>query len=373
MTLLFEPAPLEDWLRDYYFEAAVDISSSGVEPYLLGEALELLAVDPREFTRISLRDSKSAGADVLRELIARRAGVDERERVVVGNGSTEAQLLVMTTTLRAGDEVVVIDPAYHTLIATARAIGCRVTGWPLRPENRFRPDLAELRRLVTPRTRMIIVNFPHNPCGVTLTHDEQRELVEIADHHGCYLLWDGAFEDIVHDAPPLPPVSAMYERGLSFGTMSKSFGLPGLRVGWGIVPPEVVQRAVRVRDYTTLALSPVVEFIAERALRTPERLLAPRLAMVAENRQTVRSWLAEHDGLVTADLPAAGVLVFPALTGIADTRPFCHRLMRDHGVLVVPGECFGVPGYVRVGFGGLPDDLRRGLDALSAALRDEEG
>ncbi|HEY5835776.1 capreomycidine synthase [Streptomyces sp.] len=373
MNLLFEPAPLEDWLRDYYFEAKADISSSGAEPYGLGEALDLLAVDPREFAGISLRDSRSAGADVLRDLVAERAGITDSGRVLVGNGSTEAQLLVMAATLAAGDEVVVVDPAYHTLVATVRAIGCRVTSWPLRPENRFRPDLAELRRLVTPRVKMIIVNFPHNPCGVTLTHAEQRELVEIADRNGCYLFWDGAFEDLAYDAPPLPAVSTMYERGLSFGTMSKSFGLPGLRVGWGIVPPEVVRRAVQVRDYTTLALSPVVEFIAERALRMPERLLAPRLGMARENRETVREWLAAHDGLVSADLPQAGVLLFPALTGMADTRPFCHRLMREHGVLVVPGECFGVPGHVRVGFGGRPADLRRGLDALSAALRAGEG
>ncbi len=370
--VLFEAAPLEDYLRDYYFEATADISSSGVEPYTLGEVQDLLEIDPREFATISLRDSRSAGADELRALVAERAGLDDGSGVLVANGSTEVQLLVLAATLGPGDEVVVAEPAYHSLISTARALGCRITGWPLRPENEFKPDLAELRRLVTGRTKMIIVNFPHNPTGATLTHAEQRELVGIADDHGCHLFWDGAFEDIVYDAPPLPTVSSGYDRGLSFGSMSKSFGLPGLRLGWGIVPPDVVSRAVQVRDYTTLALSPVIEFIACRVLEQPERLVAPRLAAARANRETVREWLAAHDGLVSGDVPAAGVLVFPSLDRITDTDGFCHRLMREHGVLVVPGECFGVPGRIRLGFGGQAAELRRGLDAVSSVLRAEE-
>lgn len=369
---MLEAAALEDWLRDYYFEASCDISSSGVQPYTVGEVQDLLDIDPRELAAVSLRDGRSAGADDVRELVAMRAGVDDCSRVLVANGSTEAQLLVLAATLAPGDEVVVVEPAYHTLISTARVLGCQVSRWRLRPDRGFQPDLDELRRLVTARTRMIVVNFPHNPTGVTLAPAEQAELVDIADRHGCYLFWDGAFEDLVYDTAPLPTVSALYDRGLGFGTMSKSFGLPGLRVGWAVVPPDVVRHAVQQRDYTTLALSPLVELIARRVLEAPERLLSPRLAMARTNREIVREWLTVHDGHLTYRLPAAGVVVFPALTRIDDTVGFCHRLMRQHGVLVVPGECFGLPGHVRLGFGGTEADLRRGLDALSTALRIEE-
>jgi capreomycidine synthase len=370
--MLLETAPLEDWYRDYYFEASVDISSSGVEPYTLGELQVLLDIDAQTFTAISFRDSRSAGADNLRSLIAKRAGIEDSDRVLVANGSTEAQLLVLMATLTAGDEVVVVEPAYHSLISIARALGCRVSRWQLRPGCQFRPDLDDLRRLVKPQTRMIVVNFPHNPTGVTLSQAEQTELIEIADRYGCYLFWDGAFEDLVYDAPALPVVSSLYDRGLSFGTLSKSFGLPGLRVGWGIIPPDVVQTAVSVRDYTTLALSPLVEFVAEHALSNPARLLDPRLAMAGKNRDLVREWLRGNRSLIANATPAAGVVVFPGLARVRDTITFCHRLMHHHGVLLVPGDCFGLPGHIRLGFGGTAEDLRRGLNALSTELQQTE-
>lgn len=366
--MFLDAAPLEDWLRDYYFTAAVDISSSGVQPYALGEVCDMVGLDLRELAGVSLRDSRSAGAEQLRALIAARAEVEDSSRVLVANGSTEAQLLVLAAILEPGDHVVVVEPTYHTLISTARSLGCDISRWRLRPEDGFRPDLDDLRRLVSNRTRMIVVNFPHNPTGVTLNRGEQEELVEIADRHGSYLLWDGAFEDLVFDGTPLPTVARRYARGLGFGTMSKSFGLPGLRVGWGIVPPDVVQRAVKVRDYTTLALSPIIEFIACGVLEYPQRLVAPRLASARTNRRIVSEWLKDHSDLARCDLPSAGVVVFPALCPVEDTVAFCHRLMTEYGVLLVPGECFGFPGYVRLGFGGLEEDLRRGLDVLSEAM-----
>lgn len=370
--MLLEPAPLEDWLRDYYFEASADISSSGVEPYTFGEVQELLGIDPEELAAVSFRDSRSAGSDALRALVAQWAGVDDPSRVLVTNGSTEAQLLVLGATLAAGDEVVVAEPAYHSLISPVRALGCRVVRWRLRPEEQFRPNLDELRRVVTVRTKMIIVNFPHNPTGVTLTHAEQQQLVEIARSHGSYLFWDGAFEDLAYDAPPLPAVSARYDRGLSFGSLSKAFGLPGLRVGWGIVPPQVVSDAISLRDYTTLALSPLVEHVAERVLARPDRLLRPRMRLATGNRDLLRAWIAEHGDDVSCAVPQAGVVAFPALARVADTVDFCNRLMKRHGVLLVPGECWDLPGHVRLGFGGAAADLERGLAALSVELKSAE-
>lgn len=363
------PAPLEDWLRDYYFDALIDISSSGVEPYTLGEVQALVGIEPEDLAGVSFRDSRSAGADNLRRLVAERYGVADPSRVLVTNGSTEAQLLVLMTTLSAGDEVVVVTPGYHTLVETVRALGCRLVRWRLRPEDGFRPDLDDLDRLVTARTRMILVNFPHNPTGVTLTADEQRRLVDIAAEHDCLLFWDGAFEDLVHQAAPLPPVAALHPDAMSFGTMSKSFGLPGLRVGWGVLPSSaMVQAAVTVRDYTTLALSPVVELIAERALAHAGSLVEPRLRLATGNRSYLLGWLARHADLLSCNDVDGGVTAFPRLLGVHDTEAFCHRLMSERGVLLVPGECFGMPGYVRLGFGGDAATFRRGLDELAAAL-----
>lgn len=367
--MILPRAPLEDWLRDYYFEATVDISSSGVEPYTFGELQQLLDLDAGALEGVSFRDSRSAGADRIRRLVAARYGSDDPSRVIVAHGSTEAQLLVLAATLRPGDEVVVVHPAYHSLVGPVQALGCRVTPWHLRPEEGFRPNLDDLERLVNPRTRMVVVNFPHNPTGVTLTDIEQRRLVEIVARHEAFLFWDGAFEDLAFDRSPLPPVTALYEFGMSFGTMSKSFGLPGLRVGWGVLPSAaVVRSAVAVRDYTTLALSPLVELIALAVLERADIVLASRLRLASTNRVLVATWLRDHAHLISCAGPNAGVVVFPRLTAVRDTEAFCHRLMENHRVLLVPGECFEAPGYARLGFGGDSEVLQTGLRALATAL-----
>ncbi|WP_033354303.1 capreomycidine synthase [Kitasatospora aureofaciens] len=367
MRSLVERALLEDFLRERYHEADIDISSSGVEPYTMAELRDLLGFDLEQLAAVSLRDSQSAGGDELRELIAARYGLGDAGRVLVGNGSTEAQLLCLAALLEPGDEVVVVEPAYHSLLAPVRARGCRIRRWRLRPEDGFRPNLEELRQLVTSATKAVIVNFPHNPTGVTLTAGELAEFVTIVERRGCYLLWDGAFEDLVFDAPPLA-APTHYERALCFGTMSKAFGLPGLRVGWGIVPPELVHAAVGVRDYTTLALSPLVEWVAQRALEGAERLIGPHMLTAAANRRLVHGWLSTRPGEVPFPAGGAGVVVFPQLTRVPNTMALCERLMREYRVLLVPGECFGVPGRVRLGFGGTAADLAAGLDALSHLL-----
>src|SRR5262249_43758034 len=158
------------------------------------------------------------------------------------------------------------DPIYPQLRAVAEAIGCRVRAWPLRAERGWRPDLEELERLVTPRTRMVIVNFPHNPTGATLTPAEQDALVAACARVGAYLVWDAAFGEVTYGAPPLPDPGSKYERAVSMGTLSKAYGLPGLRVGWCLAAPEVLEKMVRLRDYLTLHLSPLVELLAARAL-----------------------------------------------------------------------------------------------------------
>lgn len=364
-----ERAKLEDYLRDYYFDAEVDISSSGVEPYDFAELKALTGIDPCGLIDLSFRDSRSAGSDQLRRHVADRCGIDDPSRVIVANGSTEAQLLVLMSCLSPGDQVVVVHPGYHSLVETVSALGCEPVAWRLLPEAGFRPDLDALERIVGSRTRMIIVNFPHNPTEVTLTAAEQLRLVDIAARHDVLLFWDGAFEDLVFDRPPLPPIANLYANGLSFGSMSKSFGLPGLRVGWGILPSAAfVDCAVAVRDYTTLALSPIIEWVAAQALQHAEALIEPRLRIAADNRSHLLEWLAANAGSVSCDSLDAGVVAFLRLLQVPDTEAFCHRVMEEHRVLLIPGECFGAPGYVRLGFGGQSADLHRGLEALAAML-----
>jgi capreomycidine synthase len=362
------PALLEDWLRDYYFDTSIDLGCSGVENYSFGELRRLFNLTDADLDQVVFRDGRSLGDHDLREVIARRWGDGDRNRVMVTHGSSEAMYLVMQTLLQADDEVVVLDPAYQSLFSIADSIGCRLKRWRLSFESRFVPEIGEFRRLITPRTRMVIVNFPHNPTGASLTAQQQQELIGATREVGAYLFWDGAFSELVYDRPPLPDPTLIYERAISVGTLSKAFGLPGLRVGWCFASPDILDRCVGLRDYITLSLSPLVELIARMAIERADCLLEGRLLQARANLELLAAWVDQHRDQVEWARPQGGVTAFPRLSGIGEIEPFCHRLASDYRVLLVPGTCFNHPGFVRLGFGGSTSDFKTGLSRLSELL-----
>ena len=364
----FAPALLEEWMRAYYFKAEFDIGSSGVQSFSLGEIREMLGIPESELDNVVFDDSETLGAFGLRKAIAERYGNGDPERVIATHGSSEAIFLIMTALLNPGDEVVVLDPCYQQLFSIAEAIGCRLKFWPLRFENGFVPDVEEGKSLITDKTRMVVVNFPHNPTGASITAEQQEELVKATAAVGAYLVWDAAFAAITYNSAPLPdPVH--YERCISMGTLSKSFGLPGLRVGWCLTSPDVLERFAKLRDYTILALSPLVELIAQRTIEKAEVVVGERQRQANANLDILKTWCDEHREFVEWVPPRGGVCSFPRLRTISDVETFCHRLGRSYGVLLVPGICFNAPFHVRLGFGGATPKLVEGLSRFSTLLK----
>jgi len=362
------PALLEEWMREYYFKTEFDIGSSGVQSFSLGEIRELLGITQSELDNIVFDDSETLGGFGLRKAIAERYGNGDPERVIATHGSSEAIFLIMTALLNPGDEVVVLDPCYQQLFSIAKSIGCRLKFWPLHFENGFIPDVEEAKSLITERTRMVVVNFPHNPTGASLTSEQQEELVKATAAVGAYLVWDAAFAEITYDSARLPdPVQ--YERSISMGTLSKSFGLPGLRVGWCLASADVLERFAKLRDYTILHLSPLIELIAQRTIEQAQVVVGERQRQANTNLGILKGWCDEHREFVEWIPPRGGVCSFPRLRRISDVETFCHRLARSYGVLLVPGSCFNKPFHVRLGFGGATPKLMEGLSRFSTLLK----
>lgn len=362
-------AHLEDWMRQYYFTAEIDIGSSGVENYSMSELRQIIGLGDEEIDRVVFNDSPSCGVQELREAIARQWGDDDPEKVLAAHGSSEIIFLIMNALLNEGDEVLVLDPCYHALRNIAEAKGCKMQNWQLRFDQNFAPDIAEARSLMNPKTRMIIVNFPHNPTGASITVEQQKELIEAAAAHGAYLVWDNAFSQLVYDTEPLPDPIRLYDRAISLGTLSKGYGLAGLRVGWCLAQPELLERFVHWRDYTTLYLSPLVEVVARRAIEKAELLLQPRLARARTNLEILANWIEAHAEFISWVRPQGGVTAFVQTRGINNVEELCHRLGREQGVMVVPGSCFGYPTHMRLGFGGPTSELEEGLLRLSNMLK----
>ncbi len=366
----FPRALLEDWMRLYYFDVDSDLGSSGVSDYSLADVRAITGLSIEEMDQIVFRDSQTLGGAGVRQAIADRWTGSDSDRVMVTHGSTEAIFLAMNALLCPGDGVVALGPVYPGLCDVVTGIGCRTREWRLRHEEGWTPDLDRLDALVSNSTRMVVVNFPHNPTGSTLTPGQLDRLLEIVERNGTWLLWDGAFSDLTYETPPLADPSARYERAISLGTLSKGYGLPGLRIGWCIAEPSALDRMIRVRDYTTLHLSPLVELIAARVVAHADRILEEKRTLAAANRELVDRWIDEHAELIRWVKPRGGVCGFPRLPTVDDVDDFCHRLAETHRVMLVPGTCFGTPGHVRLGFGGQTDVLSRGLGSLGTVLRE---
>ncbi|HBL30662.1 MAG TPA: capreomycidine synthase [Acidobacteria bacterium] len=362
------PALLEEWMRTYYFAADFDIGSSGVENFSIAQLRELLGFSLQDLDSLVLMDSETLGGAGVRQAVADHLVGGRTDHVMVTHGSTEANFLIMQGLLEPGDEVLVLDPIYQQLSGVAAAMGCTLRSWPLRWENRWRPDFAELEELLGERTRMVVVNFPHNPTGVSITQDEQRRLIAAVDRVGAYLVWDGAFARLPLDGRAPLPEPLDYPRAVSMGTMSKAYGLPGLRVGWCLAAPAVLERFIRIRDYLTLHLSPLVEIVAQKALEKADVLLRLRLEQAGRNLDLVARWIDERAGRVEWVRPWGGVSAFVRFEPGVEVEELCHRLAREERVLLVPGNCFGHPDHARLGFGGPSSVLQEGLDRLARRL-----
>lgn len=359
---------LEDWLREYYFEVEIDLGCSGVEDYSFADLRRLLDLGGDALDEVVFHDSQTLGGPGLREAIADAWAHGDAGKVMATHGSSEAMFLLLNALLGAGDEIVVSDPCYPQFRLIAETIGCRVKGWPLRFEQRFEPDLEGLLALITPATKMVIINSPHNPTGAALRLDERGDLIKACADVGAYLVWDDAFGQLVYDRSPLPSPVGSYERLLVLGTLSKAYGLPGMRVGWCLGEPEVLENVSRLRDYITLSLSPLIEKIATRVVEKSDLLLQPRLEQCRNNLELLGRWSAERPDQISWIRPKGGASAFPRFHALDDVADFCQRLAQEESVLLVPGRCFGYPQHARLGFGCATATFAVGLERLGRRL-----
>ncbi|MFJ7205061.1 capreomycidine synthase [Streptomyces sp. NPDC098789] len=367
---------LEEWYRRHLGPDIHDISSSGVHPYTFAEIRDLCRIPAADLDEIVMDDSVSQGGAGIRRAIADRYAGGDADRVLVTHGSSEAIALTLSTLLHPGDRVVVQEGIYHSLGHYPRAAGCEVVELPAASVRDGEIDPDVLAELVTPGTAAVIVNFPHNPSGVTLSPRGLKELTARTAATGAVLVWDAATAEIAHRWDVLPDPGAEGGNTVSYGTLSKTFGLPGLRVGWAIAPKELLTATFPLRDRTTLFLSPLVELVAERAVRHADVLIGARAAEARANLAHLTDWMDEHAELVRWTPPEGGVCALPvfrelerASAGPGEVERFCLELLARHRTLLVPGTAFGSRHGARLGFGGPQESFRAGLDGLSRFLR----
>ena len=367
-----EDFALERYFARWEFAVRYQLSASDVEPYTLAELLPLADDDARaRWDRLSLGYTESSGLPALRAAIARLYESVSPEQVLVAAGAEEAILLTMLAALSQGDEVIVVTPAYQSLHSLPASIGARVVEIRLRAEEGWALDPEAIARARTPRTRMIVVNFPHNPTGSHIDASAQRRLVEIADDAGALLFSDEVYRGLEYrSGEQLPAAADLSPTAVSLGVMSKSFALAGLRIGWLATRNHaLLDRAARLKDYTTICSSAPSEVLALIALRRSETVLARSRDIVAANLERARRFIAAHPDDVEWTPPRAGSVAFPRFRR-RDAVAVSERLAKEGSSLLMPGTVFGAePRHFRLGLGrrDFPTALRPLEQALSTA------
>lgn len=350
-----EPFKLERFFARHEFTAKHLLSASDCETLSLPELLDLAT--PESFAlwnHLSLSYTESQGHPLLRAEVARLYQSVSPDDILIA-APEEAIFLLILALLEPGDHAVVLTPAYQSLYQVALGAGCAVTRLDLSLETqgwRLDPDL--LQRSLTPRTRLVVVNFPHNPTGFMPSHQEFDTLVRIARQRGLYLLGDEMYRFLEHDpAHRLPAVCDVYEKGISLSGLSKSFGLPGLRLGWlATRDASLLSRCQEIKDYTTICLSAPSEILGIIALRARDAILERNRSIVADNLAVAQRFFAEHSDRFTWIQPRGGSVAFPVWTGNGSVDDFCQRMLDERGVLIVPGSLFDYPGnHFRIGLG----------------------
>ncbi|MGZ4214913.1 MAG: aminotransferase class I/II-fold pyridoxal phosphate-dependent enzyme [Solirubrobacteraceae bacterium] len=361
------PFRIERFYARHEFTTRYMLSSSDCQSRTIGELLEL---EPDAHERLLNQwcgYTESLGAPELREAIADlyETGPDD---VIVASCAEEGILLMHHALLKPGDHAIVETPCYESALVLARSTGADVSAWQRRFEDGWRHDVEELERLMTPRTRVLYINQPHNPTGTLMSHATFERVVELAREHDVVVFCDEVYRELEHDsAARLPAACDTYERAVSLGSISKTYGLPGLRIGWlATRDPEMRDALATLKDYTTICASAPSELLVALALRQREILVARNLEIVRRNLPLLDEFFSRYASVFEWVRPTAGPIGFPLVRGVADVDALCEALAKA-GVLLLPGSVYDEPRHARVGFGRA--DMPQALELLEELLK----
>jgi len=357
------PFKLERYFAQYEFNTEYLLCSSDCEAMSIAD---LLALDPgagERFQQTWLGYTESQGSLGLRQALCGLYETIQPGQVLVHAGAQEAIFVFMHAVLEQGDHIIVHSPGYQSLAEIARSIGCDVSPWMAREESGWALDLDELRHLMRTNTKAIVVNTPHNPTGYLMPRADFEALNRFAQENNLLLFSDEVYRESEYDPSlRLPATCDLGPHAVSLGVTSKTYGLAGLRIGWiATQNQDVYQRMAALKDYTTICNSAPSEFLAELALRHREKLIERNLGIIRTNLAVVDDLFARHADLFRWVRPQAGSMGFPRLVK-GDVEDFCDRLVREAGVLLLPGSVYDDRhNHFRLGLGrkNLPEAVAR--------------
>jgi len=355
------PFRIEEYMGKYEFAAKYLLSPSDAESQTIEELLALEPGAHDAFLKHWCGYTESPGAPWLREVLATIYTQIRPDQLVVVAAAEEAIFLFYHALLTAQDHAIVETPCYESALSVPKSTGAAVSEWRRKPENGWAHDLDAFEALLRPNTRALYINTPHNPTGLLMRPEIFRGVLELAARHGIYVFSDEVYRELEHDpATRLPAGCDLYDRAVSLGSVSKTYGLPGLRLGWlACHDTALLQKIISLKHYTTICASAPSEYLTALAFRHRQKFIDRNLQIVLGNLRQLSAFFARHADRFSWTPPNASTIGFARLLPEQDVQAFCERLVRQAGVLLLPGTVYDQPGHIRFGYGrrNMPESL----------------
>ena len=370
--MTFIPFHLEQWQSEYEQTVDYNLADSGVDPVSVKEMLTSTG-SLEHLQELALHYPPVNGSPKLRDLIAGLYHGADRDNVLVTVGAAEANSIVLAALLDPGDEVVVMEPGYRQVWGITQNLGCKVVPYHLDINNGWNLNFDELEQVVTPRTKLIGVTNPNNPTGKILTEAEIDRIVKIAARHGAWIMADEVYRgtERLTDVET-PSFYGRYDRLVATNSLSKSYGLSGLRIGWIVSPQQTVASAWRRHEYLAISAGSADMFFAELALAEPMRswLIARTRRVIRAGYSRFDAWVQSHSSLVSIVPPESTALAFLHYHLDLSSFAVADTIRQKANVLVAPGDYFGVDHHLRITHGLKPEFMQDGLNRIGMVLEE---
>lgn len=370
----YTPFKMERWQSTYEHRVGINLSESGVHPMTVAELLEL-AGEEEGIDGVRLSYGQSNGSDELRERIAALYPGATGDSVLVTVGGAEANFVAHWHLLDPSRPAAVMLPNYMQVPGMVENFGAPLLPFHLREDTGWQPDLAELEAALKAGANFILVTNPNNPTGAALTRDSMDGIVDLADRYGAWILSDEVYCGAEVRGDETASFWGRSERVVVTNSLSKAYGLPGLRLGWIVGPSDLVKSLWGRTDYTTISPASLSDHLATIALEpsTRDKILRRTRGIIRENFEAVREWIAAQGGLFSYRPPDAGAICYMRYHADVNSSDFAEKLRAEKDLLVVPGDHFGMDRYLRIGFGNPRDELMEGLNRIAEAFREVQG
>jgi len=365
----FQNFELEYFQSQFERTVAFNLADSSVKCANVSDLLQ--GEDPRQLTDLALYYPEVNGTALLRERIADLYEGAAANNVLVTVGAAQANWIICESFLEPGDEVIVISPGYRQVWGLAKNIGCRVKEVPLRPERNWQLDLDELEAAASPKTKLIAIVNPNNPTGSILSHDEMHRVVHICEKSGAWLHADEVYRGTeLNQREETPSFWGMYNKVICVNSLSKAYGLAGLRIGWAIASPEVIEELWRRHEYTVIAASSPSMKLAEIALQPEKRsmLLERQKKLSRRGHAILAEWVRGQNGQFSVHNAIATSIAFVRYCFDMTSVELANHIRTQASVLVAPGEYLGTQNYLRITVGYEPEKVSKALAAIAMAV-----